>query len=153
MCDTKTAGTEALVIRDFRGMDYPALVELWEETGVSNPARGDSLESIERTLEARGRLLLAVAEGELVGSVWLTDDARRLYVHHMAVSPERQGEGIGSRLLEAAITLAAQRGLQMKLEVHRDNEVAIGLYRSHGFERIGDYDVMLKRDTGEQARS
>jgi len=134
--------------RDFVEGDFPSLTGLWEVTGVGNPARGDSLDSLARTLAARGRLLVIEDSGAVAASVWLTDDGRRLYVHHMAVLPALQGRGLGARLLAAAISIAAERGLQMKLEVHHDNVRAIALYKKFGFDFIGDYEVMLRRKIG-----
>ena len=37
-------------------------------------------------------------------------------------------------------------GLQLKLEVQRDNAAAIALYRKAGFDLLGDYDVYIIRD-------
>ncbi len=140
---------DKVALRDFRDSDFAALVELWRAAGVGNPARGDSLEAIEKTLAAGGRLLLLEDEsGGIAGSVWLTDDARRLYLHHMAVAPERQGRGLSKLLMDAAVAIAAERKLQMKLEVHRGNARAIALYRKYGYDFIGDYEVMLRRTIG-----
>lgn len=135
-------------LRDFIDADYASLGELWAATGVGNPARGDSLESINRTLAAGGRLLVLAAGGRVVASCWLTDDARRLYVHHMAVTPELQGKGLGGRLLAKAVEIAAEKRLQMKLEVHHGNARAMGLYKKYGFEFLGDYDLMVRRKIG-----
>ena len=137
-----------LTLRDFKDSDFDSLGTLWASTCVGNPARGDSLESIHRTLQAGGRLLVLEAEGVVAGSCWLTDDGRRLYVHHMAVIPEMQDRGLGRRLLEKAVAIAAERGRQMKLEVEAGNERAIHLYRKLGFDFIGDYEVMLRRSIG-----
>ncbi len=38
------------------------------------------------------------------------------------------------------------KGYQVKLEVHRSNNVAVELYRKAGFEFLGDYDVYIIRD-------
>jgi len=137
-----------LILRDFVDADFVSLYKLWASTCVGNPARGDSLASIQKTLAAGGRLLVLAAGDLIVGSCWLTDDGRRLYVHHMAVLPEMQDRGLGRRLLEKAVAIAAERDLQMKLEVAADNERAIHLYRKLGFDFIGDYEVMLKRSIG-----
>lgn len=136
------------MLRDFEDGDYEGLAALWSASGVGNPARGDGIESIHRSLESRARLLV-LAEGELIiGSVWLTDDGRRLYVHHMALLPDEQGKGQGGLLMKAAVEIARERGLQMKLEVHRDNARAIALYRKFGFDFIGAYELMINRSTG-----
>lgn len=58
-------------------------------------------------------------------------------VQTIAVSPAAQGHGLGARLLERLIGLAADAGCQqLILEVRSDNASAIGLYERFGFERI-----------------
>ncbi|CAM3094667.1 ribosomal-protein-alanine N-acetyltransferase [Mycobacterium intermedium] len=56
-------------------------------------------------------------------------------VHTIGVDPAYQGRGIGRRLLEELLHFAD--GGVVFLEVRTDNEAAIGLYRSMGFEQIG----------------
>lgn len=56
-------------------------------------------------------------------------------VHTIGVDPAYQGRGIGRRLLDELLTFAD--GGVVYLEVRTDNEAAIGLYRSVGFEQIG----------------
>lgn len=138
---------DELAIRDFREADFPSLARLWSESGVANPARGDSLESIRETLGSGGRVLV-IGREEVLASVWLTDDGRRLYLHHMAVLPAWQRRGLGSRLMEASLRIARERSRQIKLEVHRTNLGAAALYRRYGFESLGDYKVMILRDLG-----
>ena len=143
-------------IVDFADSHFSSLLRLWRESGVANPSRGDSLESIRATLVRQGRLFVIVRPAgakagdseEVLASAWLTDDGRRLYLHHMAVLPSLQGRGLGRRLMVAAVALAAERGMQMKLEVHRENRRALALYRDFGFEGLGDYEVMIRRMNG-----
>ncbi|MHA7651773.1 ribosomal protein S18-alanine N-acetyltransferase [Mycobacterium sp. ML4] len=56
-------------------------------------------------------------------------------VHTIGVDPAYQGQGIGRRLLNELLDYAD--GGVVFLEVRTDNESAIGLYRSVGFEQIG----------------
>ena len=56
-------------------------------------------------------------------------------VHTIGVDPAYQGRGIGRRLLEELLRFAD--GGAVYLEVRTDNEAAIGLYTSVGFEQIG----------------
>lgn len=58
-------------------------------------------------------------------------------VHNIGVDPAWQGKGIGRLLLTALLDEADAIGARVFLEVRTDNAVAIGLYRSYGFERIG----------------
>jgi ribosomal-protein-alanine N-acetyltransferase len=56
-------------------------------------------------------------------------------VHTIGVDPACQGRGIGRRLLDELLEFAD--GGVIYLEVRTDNEAAIALYRSVGFEQIG----------------
>jgi ribosomal-protein-alanine N-acetyltransferase len=56
-------------------------------------------------------------------------------VHTIGVDPAYQGQGIGRRLLDELLGFAD--GGVVYLEVRTDNEAAIALYRSVGFEQIG----------------
>ena len=56
-------------------------------------------------------------------------------VHTIGVDPALQGQGIGRRLLDELLNFAD--GGVVYLEVRTDNEAAIALYRSMGFEQVG----------------
>jgi ribosomal-protein-alanine N-acetyltransferase len=56
----------------------------------------------------------------------------------LAVRPEARGEGLGARLLERGVVLAAQGGaVRLFLEVAESNAAARALYDRAGFEPIG----------------
>ncbi len=142
---------EGFFVRDYWAADYPHVAEIWEQSGMSTPGRGDSAEVIENTLRRNGRLLVLVdrERDTVVGTSWLTNDGRRLYLHHFAIAPECQGMGLAKPLLRESLKIAKETGLQVKIEVHRDNHKALGLYRKAGFKRLGDYDVMIIRDLSD----
>jgi [ribosomal protein S18]-alanine N-acetyltransferase len=81
----------------------------------------------------------ARAAGTLVGYAGISRLGRKppfeYEVHTIGVDPAYQGQGIGRRLLEELLAFAD--GGVVYLEVRTDNEVAIGLYRSVGFDQIG----------------
>lgn len=56
-------------------------------------------------------------------------------IHTIAVDPAYQGKGIGRRLLDGLLDYAD--GATVFLEVRTDNEAAIALYESAGFEKVG----------------
>lgn len=125
---------------------FAEISELWNLTGVGNPARGDNFEAVERTLE-HGGVILMIRDHELpIGTAWLTHDYRRLYIHHMAVLPARQNQGIGGSLMQEAVKIASELGFQAKLEVHIDNPAANKLYSGFGFQPLTGYTSMIKRD-------
>jgi len=56
-------------------------------------------------------------------------------VRNIGVDPAHQGRGIGRRLFDELLKFA--EGGVVYLEVRTDNEAAIALYRSIGFDQIG----------------
>jgi ribosomal protein S18 acetylase RimI-like enzyme len=138
---------ENFIIRDYRESDYDALIELWAGTGLGGAHRGDDAAVILKTIEAGGKLLILETEppGAIAGSSWLTNDSRRIYLHHFGINPAFQGKGLAKPLLEASIAFAKQMNLQLKIEVHRENRIALNLYKKYGFSYLGDYDVYIIR--------
>jgi ribosomal protein S18 acetylase RimI-like enzyme len=139
---------ETFIIRDIQAGDFPQISEVWMLCDLDNPARGDNESVINRTLELGGKFLVLVenASQRIVGTSWITSDGRRLYLHHFGIHPHYQHKGLGKRLTEASLAFARSTGLQIKLEVHRENTAARRLYLGAGFSMLGNYDVMIIRD-------
>jgi ribosomal protein S18 acetylase RimI-like enzyme len=94
--------------------------------------------------------LVAVASGEIVGS--LDVDASRFGFGEigMAVAREWRGRGVGSALLAAAIAWSRERGLhKLSLSVFPHNTAAIALYRKFGFVDEGRRVKHYRRASGE----
>ena len=142
---------QSFIVRDYWAADYPHVADIWERTGMNTPGRGDSAAVIENSLRRNGRLLVMVDKESdtVVGTSWLTNDGRRLYLHHFAIDPRFQGGGLSKPLMRESLKIAREIGLQVKLEVHRDNEKAIHFYERAGFQYLGDYDVYIIRDLSE----
>ena len=142
------AKEQGFFVRDYWAADYPHVADIWKRTGISTPGRGDTAEVIENTLRRSGRLLVLVdkASDLVVGTSWLTNDGRRLHLHHFAIDPKFQGGGLSKPLLRESLKIAREIGLQVKLEVHRGNDRAIHFYEKAGFKLLGDYDVYIIRD-------
>jgi ribosomal-protein-alanine N-acetyltransferase len=81
--------------------------------------------------------LVAEDDEQLVGYAGLIAYDDEAHVSTIAVAPSRQGEGTGSRLLDALLEEADRRSPVVILEVRADNELAQGLYRRRGFTEIG----------------
>lgn len=84
------------------------------------------------------RTYLVAEDGErVVGYAGLIAYDDEAHVSTIAVAPDRQGEGIGSQLLDALLEEADRRSPVVILEVRSDNELAQGLYQRRGFTIIG----------------
>ncbi len=133
-------------LQEIDAEQYREVSQLWLETGVGNPARGDSIQVVKATLAQGAVILIARMGRDAVGTLWITHDYRRAYIHHMAVKPEFQNLGIGRKLMKEAKLIASELGLQSKLEVHTDNPAAKKIYSEAGFIVLEGYLTMIKRD-------
>jgi len=99
-----------------------------------------------------GKILLATIDGRVVGQIGIHTVARprRSHVGYigMAVHDEWHHQGVGSALLQAAISLADNwlHLLRLELTVYTDNEVAVRLYKKHGFFIEGTHRAYALRD-------
>ncbi len=136
-------------IRNFVAADFEAIIALWNLTGVGGLPRRDNIQIIEKTIELGGRLFVLQNELEagIIGTCWLTYDGRRIYLHHLAVHPDYQGQGLGKQLIQAAIDFAKIMKTQLKLEVATSNTMAKAIYNQFGFKELASYELHLRRDT------
>lgn len=119
-----------------------ASVERWRQVLADNeqPGRTDLV-------------LLAERDGQVLGSAGLHPVGQALRRRHAAmlgisVAPEAQGQGVGRALMQALCDYADRWAqiLRIELTVFTDNERAIRLYRSLGFEHEGTHRGYALRD-------
>ena len=136
------------IIRDYKPDDYPEIEMLWNATGLGGAIRGDNKTIIENSINIGGKLLVIeeTDSSKIIGTSWMTFDGRRLHLHHFGIDPEFQRKGFGKILTDASLKFAKAKGVQIKLEVHKENFPAIELYKSKGFQFLGDYDVYIIRN-------
>jgi RimJ/RimL family protein N-acetyltransferase len=94
--------------------------------------------------------LVAVAGGEIVGSLHVERSRFGFGELGMTVAREWRGRGVGSAVLAAAIEWARERGLhKLSLSVFPHNAAAIALYRKFGFVEEGRRVKHFRRANGE----
>lgn len=101
----------AVEIRTCRVGDVPAVLELWKLARSAHAATTDRSADVERLLGQDGSaLLLAEADGELVGVLIAAWDGWRGNMYRLAVRPDRRREGIALRLIRAGEEHLRHRG-------------------------------------------
>lgn len=100
--------------------------------------------------------LLAAHRGErLVGlvSIYQPPSVRtghRAYLRRLQVHPDRQGTGLGGRLVEAAHADAEGRGAELAIVEVRDGEGLDGFYRRYGYVEVGRIPDALAFEDGSR---
>ena len=123
-------------LRPMRLADLPAVLDLEEELFAPDTWTAAMYrEELART-DTRW-YLVAEDDAQIVGYGGLIAYRDEAHVATIGVAKERQGEGIGARLLDALLAEADRRSPVVLLEVRADNELAQALYRRRGFAEIG----------------
>ncbi|MCD4696859.1 MAG: GNAT family N-acetyltransferase [Bacteroidales bacterium] len=135
------------LIREYSGNDFSQVKKLWQLTGLDSKSREDDNKIIKYSIANGGKLFILEEKesNEIIGSSWITFDQRRLYLHHFAIHPDFQGRGLSKLLLKSSLEFAKEQGKQIKLEVHKNNQIAKELYVNAGFKYLGDYEVYIIR--------
>ena len=105
----------AVISRCADADQFAAILALVHEAfGNLTPPSGalnETLDDVAARFQA-GPVLIAQADGELVGSLYCALKDGGLYLTRMAVKPSRQKQGIGRALLKAAEAEARSLGVQ-----------------------------------------
>jgi putative acetyltransferase len=129
------------------GMHAVASEGRWLATETSTPVE-DLFERFRAAVEWEEQVLLVLeADGAVVGSIGLHPTrADGVLSLGMWILAEWRGKGGGRMLIDAALAARPANAHKVELEVFPDNEAAVGLYRSIGFEQEG-----LRRDHWRRA--
>jgi len=123
-------------IRKMTINDYESVYALWLNTpnmGLNN--FDDSIEGIAKYL-ARNPDTCFVAEtnGSIIGVILSGHDGRRGYIHHTAISKNEQRKGIGTALVNAALSALKDEGInKVALVVFAMNEKGNAFWEKQSF--------------------
>jgi ribosomal protein S18 acetylase RimI-like enzyme len=132
-------------VRNYSDSDYTELKDILKATELFVPEVDTRARFKQKIEEQENSIKVATDSGEVVGVVFITDDATNVLITRLAVIPERQGEGIGSRLLENAENFLEKRGTRISVAfAESSNEELKDWYREKGYEEKEDYSMMWK---------
>jgi [ribosomal protein S18]-alanine N-acetyltransferase len=125
-------------LRAMRWWDIEPALELERRLFSHNPWTAGVFWAELAGVPATRHYLVADDGGRVLGYAGLAATRHEADVQTIAVDPDRQGEGLGRRLLDALLAEARRRGCaDVFLEARADNERALELYRRSGFEQVG----------------
>ena len=127
-----------LRIRAFDDADEDAVVALWHAAGLTRPWN-DPHQDIARKKRVQRDLFLVAEDdpssapgqraGAVVGTAMAGYDGHRGWVYYLAVVPERQGEGLGRRLMAEVEARLLELGCpKVNVQIRSGNEGVAAFY-------------------------
>ena len=113
-----------------------------EESPISQPG---AVEAFHRVIEEeQGTIIVAEEDGRMLGLVTLSYPVAircgGIYscIEEFIVTEQARGKGVGSKLLEASIEKAKEKG-SYELQVNRPSELGYPVYIRQGWEDLGKH--------------
>ncbi len=116
-----------LAVRACEPQEALSVLELWLEARSGHATTPDRLEDVQRLLStAPGSLLVATADGAIVGALIAAWDGWRGNIYRLAVRTEFRRRGVGSALLRAGEEYLRRQGARRvtALVAHEDKVAA-----------------------------
>jgi ribosomal protein S18 acetylase RimI-like enzyme len=142
-------------VRPAREDDARAMAQLFadvaqERTGIATEPPVSIEDRVALFARTADDSLVAVSGGQLIGMIHVEVSRHGFAELGMLAARGWRGRGVGSALLEAAISRARGQGLhKLCLEVFPQNTAAIALYRKYGFTEEGRRVRQYRRASGE----
>lgn len=135
-----------LEIRPYQAKDCEQVIALWKDVFADDPPWNEPELMIRRKLTVQPELfLVALVEGQIVGTVMAGFDGVRGWIYHLAVKDSYRRQGIASSLMQTAELRLERMGCpKVNLQVRATNSAVIAFYRSIGYE-IEDRASLGKR--------
>lgn len=126
------------MIREMTIADYEEILDLWVNTeGMGLRSLDDSREGIATFLKRNPRTsFVALDAGKIIGAILCGNDGRRGYIYHTVVQVPYRNQGIGTQLVEAAISALQREGItRVCLNVLETNEQGKAFWQNRGWEK------------------
>jgi ribosomal protein S18 acetylase RimI-like enzyme len=126
-------------IRDATHSDLEPVLRLWVTEGVP-PSVSDTREALEGLMATdRQALIVAEADGVVIGSVIAAWDGWRGCFYRLAVHPRCRRLGIAAALLrEGELRLRGRGAVRFTAIVRQEDPVAMGFWEAAGYLRQPD---------------
>lgn len=141
------------VVRVMTIGDYEEVLRLWRDTpGMGLRSLDDSREGIEAFLRRNpATSFVALEEDRLVGAILCGHDGRRGYIYHTVVRPGDRERGVGTALVETAVSALEREGItRVCLNVMEGNETGKAFWLGRGWEKKDFLGFYSKAITGRE---
>ena len=117
-----------------------------EKMSFSSPWSKNEFDTLK--INPNARAFCALCDGKVCGFAVIYLAGSDAELMDIAVHPDFRCKGIGGALIDKAVRLCGDEGVQrLMLEVRKSNTDAINLYRKKGFEKVGERKDYYKNPT------
>lgn len=122
-------------VRACRPNEASAVLELWEQTRSEHATMPDHLDDVQRLLSHdAGSLLVADADGAIVGALIAVSDGWRGNMYRLAVHVEHRRAGIGLALVRAGEQHLRRQGAnRVTALVAHEDDIAVSFWEAAGY--------------------
>lgn len=123
-----------MTIRPYQDADEEQVVALWHACGLVRP-QNDPHADIRSKLKVQPELfLVGLVDGRVAATLMAGYEGHRGWLNFLAVAPDRQRQGRGRQMVEAAEAALAALGCpKINLQVRASNQGVVEFYRRLGY--------------------
>lgn len=122
-------------------LDALAFESLWQ----------NSVDTLQRALQQAGIATVMEEAGQIIGYQISTRNPYGLHLARLAVRPDKQRQGLGSRLVTDLLRRASERGVgRLTVNTQDDNLASLRLYQRLGFRLSGEQYPVYEYRFGER---
>jgi len=138
-------GNPSVTVRSAHLRDLPTLLSLDED--IFGPIWHKPENNIEEAMANAFSFTVAEIDAEIVGYQWCEWQDRHGHLTRLAVRPDWEGRGVGTRLLTEALVALTRAGVNwITLNTQESNLRSRMLYERHGFRLTSDRVAVLWKD-------
>ena len=139
-----------VTIREMTPQDFEQVLVLWQQAEGVGLSEADSPDRLTRFLEHNPGLSFVAMDGnQLVGAVLCGHDGRRGYIHHLAVAPSHQRQGIGRLLVNRCLAALTEVDIdKVHLFVFGANKRALAFWKASGWTERVELKLFSKYTAG-----
>lgn len=123
-----------MTIRKYRSEDREQLIALWKTAFPDDPPHNEPASMLDAKLKVDDLVFLADIGNRVVGACMAGYDGHRGWLYGVAVLPEYRREGIGAKVVRAAINELKSIGcVKVNLQIRAGNYPVQEFYEKLGF--------------------
>ncbi|MFT7642970.1 MAG: ribosomal protein S18 acetylase RimI-like enzyme [Pirellulaceae bacterium] len=121
-------------IRPFHKEDQAAVIQLWEECGLTRPWNSPDKDIARKLTTQPEWFLVGTIDDRIVATLMAGYDGHRGWINYLGVDPDHQRQGLAKMMMEEAERLLLDFGCpKINLLIRGDNVEAIEFYKQIGF--------------------